>query len=165
MIIKDGKGRGNQAGVTVNNQLSTHSMSEKHISYISRERADAYTIYVTDAAPTAGEYTLYVQNNSADYFVIDRILTSCVDANVVWLLHRVTGTAAGASVVTPVSLNLVQSKVADLTCRGGAGGVSGLSSGAVIACWGNGVAYFPQELDLTGLVGYFSLLPIQHLLL
>jgi hypothetical protein len=152
MLIKDGKGRGNQAGVTVDNQLSVHAMTEKHIGYISREHADAYAVYVTDAGPVADEYTLYIKNEADDYFVVDRILTSAVSANVVWLLHQVSGTASGASVVTPASLNLVQSKVANLTCRGGAGGVADLTVVNTIAGWGNGVAYFPQELEFSGLV-------------
>jgi hypothetical protein len=152
MLIKDGKGRGNQAGVTVDNQLSVHSMTEKHIGYVSREHADAYTVYTTDAGPVADEYTLYLRNEADDYFVVDRILTTAVSTNVVWVLHQVSGTASGASVITPASLNLVQSKVANLTCRGGAGGVDDLTVVTTLAAWGNGVAYFPQEIEFSGLV-------------
>jgi len=163
MLIKDGKGRGNQAGVTADNQLSVHAMTEQHIGFISREHADAYSVYVTDAGPVAGEYTLYVKNEADDYFVIDRILTTAVSANVVWVLHQVSGTASGASVITPTSLNLVQSKVANLTCRGGAGGVDDLTVVTTIAAWGNGVAYFPQEIEFSGLViGRGSAMAIEY---
>jgi len=151
MQIEDGSGSGYIAKVSSDNELHVFSVSESHAAHVSNDKGGTYMAYTTDAGPGAGEYTLYIQNDSSTkIFVIDCVCTSNVDADVVWKLHEVTGTAAGASVVTASNLNLTSGKVAELTCRGGAGGVTGLTSTEVIMAWNGGAVFSNVNKEIGG---------------
>ena len=147
MIIQDGTGEGQNAGVDSANRLQVSARSNSRSYYQSRT-GNTYTIIAADAGPVAAEYTLYFKNDSAvDNFVVSRIDTYATDADVVWKLAKVTGTAATAAAITPVQTNTGSGKSALTTCRGGAGGVTGLTPSTVIWQWYNGVANTTRQMD------------------
>ncbi len=131
-IIEDGLGSGLKAEVNKLHQLVVRSIMELDINHVAEKFGESYFTEAVDAAPTAGEYTLYFKNDSETDFVINAIDGFATDADVVWKLTIVTGTAGGASVITPVNFNLGSGNSADATVRGGAGGVTGLAAGTVI---------------------------------
>lgn len=142
---------GSKAEVNRAHQVVTRAVSVSAI-HEATLKGDAYSVLAADDAPTAAEYTIYLQNNStAKNIVIDDIWSYGTDADVVWILTAVTGTAAGAAAVSPVNLNLSAGGVgADATCRGGAGGVTGLSAGDVLMHWYNGPANTTEHKDIKG---------------
>jgi len=141
MIINDGAGTGRSARVTEDNRLQVMTNSAPRIYFNSRDYQEAYSVVCADAGPVANEYTLYIGNTNQNYdLVIDEFWTYATDADVQWKMASVTGTAAGAAVITPVNCNLTSSKVAAATVRGGAGGVTGLTPVNVIWQWRNGAA-------------------------
>jgi hypothetical protein len=142
MLITDGKGRGNWAEVNELNQLHTRAVIEHRPAFISREIGKAFVVNAIDAGPVADEYTLWLRNDSETPIVVNTIFTANVAADVIWKLHTVTGTGATAALITPINLNLSSGNDANVTCRGGAGGVSALTSTGVITSWHGGVAYF-----------------------
>ena len=147
MIIQDGTGSGYTAGVDSAKRLQVSSRQNNR-SYYQAVGGNNYTITAADAGPVAAEYTLYFKNDSDTYnFIVSRIDTYATDADVVWKLAKVTGTAATAAAITPVQTNTGSGKSALTTCRGGAGGVTGLTPSAVIWQWYNGVANTTRQMD------------------
>jgi len=139
MRIEDGTGNGYVAGVDDSKRLNVSARSNQRAYYTSRD-GNAYSIIAVDAGPVAAEYTLYFKNtHDSDTFVIDKIHTWATDADVVWKLHKVTGTGAGTA-IAPVNANFASGKSASATCLGGAAGVTGLTSSATVHQWRNGVA-------------------------
>lgn len=133
---------GNFADVNSLDQMLTRTVLEHRPAYISRTLSKAFIAAADDADVAAGEYVIWLQNNSETPIVINSIFTFNVDADSIWTLHSVTGTGATAATITPVNLDLSSGLDADATCRGGAGGVTGLTSAATITSWAGGVAYF-----------------------
>lgn len=142
MILENGGQGGYKAEVNKDGMLLTKAVVEPFATHVSHDEEECYSILTEDAGPIANEYPIYLKNNSDRMFVIDKITTSSASADVVWKLHQVTGTAAGgAGALTPINWHLSSGKPGDLTTRGGATGVSGLSSVEVIDEWMNGVVY------------------------
>jgi hypothetical protein len=165
MLIEDGKGTGRKAEVNSENMLVTRSVTESHLSHVADDEGIAYIITVDDVGPVAGEYTLYIKNtNSSDVFVVDCMTLNNVDADVVWKIHQVTGTAAGASVLTPINTNLSSGNTADMTVRGGAGGVTGLTSVNVLNTTFGGSANSNVCIDLRGaiILGHQNAIAVEY---
>lgn len=133
---------GNIADVNELNQMLTRTVLENRAAFVSQKYGKAYIATVDDAGPTAAEYTIWLQNDSETPIVINSIFTFNVAASAVWILHETTGTGATAAAITPKNLNLTSGLPANVSCVGGAGGVSGLTSAGIITSWGGGVAYF-----------------------
>jgi hypothetical protein len=140
LTIEDGIGKGYQAKVDSENRLTVNAKTNVRGYFSSRDQGNAYSIVAEDADPAAGEYTVWVQNNSTNHFIVSRIITGSTDADVVWKLWQVTGTGATAAAITPKSLNLALAISASLTAKGGAGGVTGLTTSGMITMWNQGVA-------------------------
>lgn len=149
-IIEDGTGTGYKAKVNKNNELEVKAITEHDISHVSHAFGGAYMMQAIDAGPAAGEYTLYFKNTDTKDFMIDNLYSYVTDTDVVLKFVVVTGTAAGASVITPVNMNLGSGNAADGLCRGGAGGVTGLTPGAVIFTIYGGAVFTPQIIPLEG---------------
>jgi len=147
MEIKDGR-TGLSAEVNDQNQLMTRAVVEARPSYISATKGEAWTVVADDPDVAEAEYLIWLKNTGTTPIVINTIFTSNVDANVVWKLHTVTGTGGTAAAITPMNLNLSSGNDAIVSCNGGAGGVSGLTSTGVITSWMGGVAYFNQTINL-----------------
>ena len=139
MLVEDGIGTGRKAGVDSANRLQV-SARQNTRGYYKAKDGESYTMMAADAGPVAAEYTFYFKNDQSNKtFVVSQFRTWATDADVVWKLHKVTGTSAGTTII-PVNTNLSSGNTAEATCRGGAAGVTGLTSAAVIALWYNGAA-------------------------
>jgi len=138
---------GDIAEVNELKQLTTRAIVEYRPAYISYSRGKAFIATVDDVGATAGEYTIWLKNDSETPIVINTIFTANVSANVVWALHKTTGTGGTAPAITPINLNLSSGNDANVTCLGGAGGVSDLTSAGIITTWGGGVAYFNATIN------------------
>lgn len=147
--IESGIGDGFSAAVDSDHRILVNAVMRSKAADAS-VRGDSYTITCEDAAPAAGEYTLWIKNTSSYKFAIDFISTSNVAADNVWKLHRVTGTGATAAAIVPINTNFTSAKVASLTVLGGAGGVSGLTIVSTINEWFGGPAYNRERIDLDG---------------
>ena len=147
MLVEDGTGSGRKAGVDASNRLQA-SVRQNIRGYYKCKEGDFYTIIAVDAGPVAAEYTLYFKNDhSIKPFIISAIQSYATDADVVWKLHAVTGTSAGTAII-PVNTNLASNKPAETTCRGGAAGVTGLTSTRTIAQWYNGPVNMTVRQDI-----------------
>ena len=147
MLVEDGTGSGRKAGVDLSNRIQA-SVRQNLRGYYKAREGDFYTVIAADAGPVAAEYTLYFKNDhSTKPFILSFIQSYATDADVVWKLHDVTGTSAGTAIV-PVNTNLASGKVASATCRGGAAGVTGLTSTNVIGQWYNGIANTTVQQDV-----------------
>ena len=133
MIIEGGTGNGYKAGVDAENMLMVAAVTETHSAHISRHDGKTYTVVAEDAGPVATEYPFYLQYTGDGQLSIDHIILSNTDADVVWKIHEVTGTAATAAAIVAMNANLASGNVSDTNCLGGAGGVSGLTSVGVLA--------------------------------
>jgi hypothetical protein len=147
------EGRNNEVlGITTDGYGLYEGRSETFAANAARVSKRSFTISADDAAPAAGEYLLWVYNATTYLrnFVIDKITTWQVDADVVWRLWEVTGTGAGAALITAKNTYLgSEVSSGELTCRGGAGGVTGLTvSGNFIDTWGGGYVYNVNDKDL-----------------
>ena len=79
-----------------------------------------------------GEYVLYVKNTHPTLLLhIESIEYHSVEA-AHWKVWHVTGTAAGATIITPSLLNLDGNRIADATVMGGAAAITGLTTVAQI---------------------------------
>jgi hypothetical protein len=147
MQITDGK-TNLTAEVNNQNQLMTRAVVEQRAAFISDTKGQAWTVHADDADVAADEYLIWLKNTGTTPIVINTIFTSNVDADAIWKLHSVTGTGAGAAAITPVNLNLSSGNDAIVSCNGGAGGVTGLTSSGIITGWAGGVTYFNQTISL-----------------
>ena len=146
--IDGGDGKRRSMGVTEDLRANVSSRVNERIYYHSRDTEDAFSVVASDALPSTAEYSMYFQNtNTEKDFVVKAFYTTSVSADVTWKLHKVTGTASGTD-ITPVNLNLQSGLSATAVCKGGAAGVTGLTSAAVIMNWGNGVAYDTQHVNM-----------------
>lgn len=138
------------AEVNEENRLLVDAILESYGASGSRQSGRSFSIVAIDDGPVAAEFTLYLQNlDSERIFVIDKIVTSQVDADVIWKLHKVTGTGAGTDIEAS-NLNLNSSRTADLLLNalGGPAAVTGLTSAAVLHAWMGGPVYSSFEVDL-----------------
>lgn len=150
-IIRDpNSGRG--AGVDENYNLKVRAVTGGHAAEISHNKGLTYRAEALDAGPTAAEYTFYLLNSSAWDYVIDDIMLYSVDADMQLIWTTVTGTAGGAAVITPKNLNLGSGNAFDGICRGGAGGVTGLTPVLTIATIQGGIANTNAIIPVNGRV-------------
>ena len=153
MQIEDGQGSGRRAGVDIDNRLKVRAFMQELYSHVSEDEGQTYSFTVTDAGPIAGEYPFYLKNDSDDLrLIVAKLTCSQVDADVQWILHEVSGVAAGASVVTGKNMNLGSGNEADATARGGAGGVSALTSEGALQSFNGGPAYSNVSPYLPGVL-------------
>jgi len=116
--VEDGGGKNGFATVSNNQRLDVSSRSASRQYYESRDTGQVYSVISIDATAVANEETIYLQNTSTTKdMVIDEILVS-VDTNSSWRVKFVTGTATGATVLTPVNLNKASSNAASAIARG-----------------------------------------------
>ena len=141
MIIHGGTGNGFSAKVDSENRLFTKAVTESALAHISHEQGLAFSVVAADTGPAAGEYTVWLQYDGDDVLLIDSLMLASINADVVWKIHQVTGTGATAASITAINLNGSSGKVSNTTVRGGAGGVTALTSTAVIAEIFGGGAY------------------------
>jgi len=149
MQIQDGTGKGFRAEVDGDNRLKVQATMQTLGAHVADDEGEFYTWTVQDDATTAADYELYVQNNSDTKGLhIRGIRTANEEANLIWKLHKVTGTAGGTT-IAGTNLNFMSGNVADATCFGGGdGGVTGLTIVATIATWMGGPTFSNHMVPL-----------------
>ena len=120
MMQQDGTGKGYWQKVNSENMAMVKAVVETLTAH-SVHQGYGYSAVADDAAAAAGEYTIWLQNDSdTRKLVISGIVLFSKSADVVWKLHSVTGTGDTAAAITPLNENLDSGRTADFTCRGGA---------------------------------------------
>ena len=148
--------RGDPQNVTSDGFAHVENRGETFAANAARMAQRAFTICASDTAPTAGEYTLWVYNDAVEKrnFILDKIHTWNADANVVWRLWEVSGTGATAALIVAKNTYFGSAiGTGDLICRGGAGGVTGLTTvGNMVDEWGGGYVYNTYSKDILSAV-------------
>jgi hypothetical protein len=136
IFIEDGKGSGNQAGVTDNRQDTSSRMAPR-MYYVSRDAGNAFASFSGVATADTGSYIAYLKNtHSSKNIIVDELIVTTQLANKfkVW---QVTGTAAAqdtGSTKTPKNLRTSSGNPAQATFMGDTG-ITGLTvQGNAIAC-------------------------------
>ena len=114
------------------NRINTSSRSDSRAYYNSRDRGLAFSMVYDHADAVAGEYVAYWQNvDSQGKTLVIQFCGVNSEQTARFKLSRVTGTAAGGTVVTPTNMNSeANSTGAGLAvCRQGASGdaITGLT--------------------------------------
>lgn len=129
-IIKDGKGRGYNAGVNGTNRLLVESIEVPHLHHTAHIHGQAYSI-VLQQTPTAGAPFLYIKNISPTLdLCLEHMLVRTPSDEIITLVTRVDGTAAGTAYV-PVNHLIGSGNLADATVVVG-NTITGLSGGNLI---------------------------------
>ena len=148
--------RGHPMDVTDDGFAMVENRGETFAANAARNAQRAFTISASDTGPTPNEYTLWVYNNAVERrnFIVDKIHTWQVNLDVVWRLWEVSGTGATAALITAKNTYLGSAiGTDDLVCRGGAGGVTGLTTvGNWIDEWGGGYVYNTHSKDILSAV-------------
>jgi hypothetical protein len=148
--------RGHPMDVTDDGFGMVETRGETFAANAARNAQRAFTISCDDPDPGVGEYILWVYNNATERrnFVVDNVYTWQVDADVVWRLWEVSGTGATSALITAKNTYLGSAiGTGDLVCRGGAGGVTGLTTvGNWIDTWGGGYVYNTHSKDVLSAV-------------
>ena len=132
IVIGDGGGKNPDAKTNGDGRLKVDSESNARIFTISKDFGEAFNAVMPSFSAAATEYVFYLKNTSiTQNIVIESIEYHSVQA-VHWKVWRVTGTAAGGTVITPTNLNFNSSNAASATAMGGAATITGLTTVAQI---------------------------------
>ena len=107
IVIDDGRGRGNAAGVSLTgNRLDVSSRSDARIYYISRDNGDAYTWSSGTYDAAAGDTILLVKNTSTTQRLHIKKISLSADVESRVVIHVPTSevTPTGTA-ITGVNLN------------------------------------------------------------
>ena len=156
MKIQDGRGKYGDASVSSVQRLNVSAKTRDRMFYISRDDQRAFNAVMPTMTAVAADYVFYLKNTSSvrNLFIQSIEFHSAV-ANV-WRVFQVTGTAAGATAITPSNINLGSLIPAEVTCMGGAATITGLTIGNQIGthrtgadsstamAWGGGLILGPN---------------------
>lgn len=131
MIIEDGTGQGNAAGVNDDGQLKVLSSMQSRMAYVSATDRMGFIWYSTYACQS-GDVVLYIKNTDPERELSLNTLVAGGTGNQVWRLEKVltVGTVSGV-VITPVNTVLGSGKLPLTTAYGNAA-VAGISSTVVM---------------------------------
>lgn len=128
MRLEDGKGKNGDMSVSVAQRGNVSSKNAERSYYVSRDDGLAFNAVFDSINAAAGDYTLYLKNDSTTRnMFIDTIEFHSVEA-VKWKIWHVTGTAAAGEPVTPTNLNLASGKIAETTAMAGNTPITGLTN-------------------------------------
>jgi len=115
MKIKDGKGKGNEAGVNSENQLLTASVGQSEIEHESEENGAAYNWSSDLVSLDAADTVLLLKNTSDTPLHIEYVDINSGVTPSEYTVHLPTAdvTVAGATTITGVNLNTASSNVAE----------------------------------------------------
>ena len=135
--LQDGGGSGRLATVSSFFRLNVSAKTNPRIFYSSRDEGKAFNAISTASSIVAGEYIMYLKNDSTtDNLYVKHVEFHSENA-AVWKVWQVTGTAAGSSVILPSNLNLGSANIAEATSRGD-GSITGLTNVKQIGTHRNG---------------------------
>lgn len=154
MILQDGTGTGNQAGVNSGNRLLTDCVTSTN-EHHANENGTAYHM-LFDQAPTAGDdCIIYMENSDEIDMVVEGLYLSAAGACEVYFQLRDAGTRNAAGAVVPTNCNAGSGQTADGTFEVGAdldGGAATLAGGVEVARYAfigaTGSDFFNFEQDI-----------------
>ena len=130
--IRDGKGKNGDMSVSTSQRGNVSAKTRDRIFYISRDDELAYNAVMPTFNGAAGNYVFYMKNiSSTRNLMLDALEYHSVEA-VHWKVWKVTGTAAGGTVITPTNINLGSGIEAEATVMGGGATITGLTLGQQI---------------------------------
>lgn len=104
--IEDGKGRGNIAAVNSRQRLLTIGNINTGSHYASLEDGRCFNVVSEDDDAAAGDFILYIKNDSTERLLIVDVVRVQAENAVTWKVWQVTGTATGGTTLTPKNMNL-----------------------------------------------------------
>lgn len=123
---------GNKLLVNSDGRALVEANSARRSFFVSRDEGRVFNIVYNDAAAVAGEHLGYLKNTSQSRNLVIDLVRVGADANVVWNVHKVTGTAVGVGTdPLPVNMNLGSGLIAEAETA--VENVAGLASEGVIA--------------------------------
>ena len=128
MKIEDGKGKNGDASVSVVQRLNVSAKTAPRMFYAARDFGLTFNaISVGAFSYDNGGYCFYIKNTSPTKNMYIKHIEYHSEDAARWVLHEVTGTAAGATTIVPSNLNLGSGLLAEATCMGGAAAITGLT--------------------------------------
>ena len=131
-MIEDGTGSGFKAQVTEAHELVTHTHTISEIENVNISTGRVWSIPLDAVAPSGATYFFYITNLGQTKYGIYRMLLASTVAGV-FRVAKVTGTAAGGTAVSPVSLNTGVVVAPDLLTIQKGASITGLTESALIA--------------------------------
>ena len=130
MYIDDGKGKGIQAEISIDNQLMVKSSTNPSYAYNSMSKGTMFR-WISSYAATAADFVMYLMNtDQANLFRINRVIFGST-VNTIWTMYKITGGTPAGTAITGVNLNWGSGKVATVTALGNAA-VTGSPTGTII---------------------------------
>ena len=121
MLILDGKGRGNVAGVCGENRLLVASVSDDVQFHINEVEAQFYSFSIDQATGGTNRHNIYIKNTSDDNLFITSVTAfTTTTATELYVLLGVTGTATSPTTGTPINRNAGSGNAAEGTFQYGA---------------------------------------------
>lgn len=130
MIIEDGHS-GQKAHVTGEGCICVRAINVNFLQHINEVYQEAYTVLVAKTPTAAGDYFLYMINNSDKDMYISSMTGAAATDETVQLMINDTGTIEGTTENTPVNRHAGSGKLADITCYEGEN-ITGLSGGSMV---------------------------------
>jgi len=126
--IEDGKGKNGKASVSVVQRLNVSAKTAPRYYYQSRDFGLAFNAVYDNLTVAAGEYSMYLKNDSTTRNMFIGHIEFHSAENVKWKIWEVSGTAASGEVVTPSNLNLASGIPAEATAMSGDTAITGLTT-------------------------------------
>lgn len=132
LYISDGKGRGNTAGVSNDNQLMTLATTKSLEHYVNTNFGDAYASVLTVTPSVNGACVLYFKNNNELDLIIEQIEVFTAADQILSMYLNVEGTPSGGITTIPSNVNASSAKLADGVFLEGSN-INGLSGGRLVS--------------------------------
>lgn len=130
LLIEDGKGRGNIAGVNPEGKLETESVSISKEHHTNQDLGKAFNLLFSLTPTGAGDCFLYMKNSSTIDLILEGVILRTGGNEIITFNLNDTGTPAGGTVVTPANLNAGSGETAIGTFQTGVN-ITGLSGGTL----------------------------------
>jgi hypothetical protein len=127
--ISDGKGKNGDMSVSSSQRGNVSAKTKNRLFYVSRDDGLAFNAVMPTMNAAAGNYVFYIKNTSSTRnLMLNHIEYHSAEA-ATWRVWEVSGTAAGATAITPSNLNLGSGIPAEVSCMGGGSTITGLTIG------------------------------------
>jgi len=131
MLIDDGKGRGNSAGVSDENMLTTLAITASLEHHTNHTNGRAFNLLFAATPASTGDCFLYVKNTSDTDLVAEGFSIKLATSEYIDIKLGDTGTPSGGTDITPANLNSGSGVTATGTFQNGAD-ITALSGGTTI---------------------------------
>ena len=128
LYIGDGKGRGNTAGVSCDNQLMTLSTVETIEHYMNVIKGSAFSTVITETPSISGSCIYYMKNTDDHDVIIEEIEVFTDDDQILEIYLSDIGTPVNGNTLNPVNNNSGSANSAVGVFQSGSN-ITGLSGG------------------------------------